>query len=456
MMLDGPEPLVDTREGWISARIFVDPEIYRLERERIFGSAWLYVAHESEIPRPGDFVTRYMGEDPVIVIRGADGQVRVLLNVCRHRGRTVCGEDAGRTASFRCGYHGWTYGSAGELTAVPFFEAYQGRLDKGALGLYAAPRVEAYRGLIFATWDAGAERLSDALGSVKWALDLLFGRTEAVEVAGPPMRWTTDANWKLGAANFAGDGYHLATTHGYGMALGLDPTRSRRGGGYAMATENGHTATLSPWTYAAGKPYLGLPGVLWPEMERQLTPAQRATLEPLMTVVGNVFPNCSFLNVATVGFLNTELPAGDGHESADAAPSISFLTLRLWQPRGPDKMEVWSWLFMDRNAPAWWKAASRACYLRAFGPAGTHEQDDMENWACIGEGLRGPVARRLRLVYRMRLGGEPLAQWPGPGTAYAKPGVDETSERAFYARWLACIRGEPADAPRQPAEEALA
>ncbi|SRR5712692_8228334 len=112
--------------------------------ERVFTRGWLYVAHESEIPQRGDFVTRQMGEDPVIVCRGQDGRVRVWLNVCRHRGRKVCTVDAGRTAQFRCGYHGWTYSTTGELTGVPFFEGYQGNLDKGALGLYEAPGVGTY------------------------------------------------------------------------------------------------------------------------------------------------------------------------------------------------------------------------------------------------------------------------------------------------------------------------
>src|SRR5579871_4184385 len=104
--------LVRTSEGLVSARIFSDPDIYELEMERLFAHCWLFVAHASEIPQPGDFVVRSMGADPVIVSRDQDGHVHVLLNVCRHRGRQVCTEDAGRTARFQCGYHGWTYNSA--------------------------------------------------------------------------------------------------------------------------------------------------------------------------------------------------------------------------------------------------------------------------------------------------------------------------------------------------------
>src|SRR5579872_5482868 len=104
---------IRTEEGLVSARIFADSDIYRREIEQLFPRCWLFVAHESEIPKPGDFVTRQMGGDPVIVSRDSDGQVHVLLNVCRHRGRKVCTEDAGSSSHFRCGYHGWTYDSGG-------------------------------------------------------------------------------------------------------------------------------------------------------------------------------------------------------------------------------------------------------------------------------------------------------------------------------------------------------
>ena len=138
--------LVQVDKGVISSRIFNDPEINRLEMERIFTRSWLYVAHESEIPQVGDFVTRYMGVDPVIVWRGQDHKVRVFLNVCRHRGMRVCGQDMGKASQFRCSYHGWTYSNVGKLISVPFYEGYHGELDMSSLGLCQAPRVESYHG----------------------------------------------------------------------------------------------------------------------------------------------------------------------------------------------------------------------------------------------------------------------------------------------------------------------
>src|SRR5438034_11735849 len=95
--------LANVERGLVSLRVLADPELYRLEVERIFGTSWLFVAHESEIPNPGDFVTRWMGEDPVIVVRDSESAIRVLLNVCRHRGRKVCTETSGNAQRFTCG-----------------------------------------------------------------------------------------------------------------------------------------------------------------------------------------------------------------------------------------------------------------------------------------------------------------------------------------------------------------
>ena len=111
--------LVDTRAGLISRRIFIEPEIYERELERIFARCWLFLCHESQIPRPGDFLTTYMGEDPVLVMRDSDGRVGAFLNICRHRGNRLCRADAGNAATFTCAYHGWTYRDDGQLVGVP-------------------------------------------------------------------------------------------------------------------------------------------------------------------------------------------------------------------------------------------------------------------------------------------------------------------------------------------------
>ncbi|MGZ8490127.1 MAG: aromatic ring-hydroxylating oxygenase subunit alpha, partial [Candidatus Binatia bacterium] len=205
--------LVDPEGGLIDRRIFADREIYDLERERIFARCWLYLGHECEIPNPGDFVTRYMGEDPVILARDLNGQLRAHLNMCRHRGNRVCRADRGNTKLFQCSYHGWSYTTDGKLALVPMVDTF-GNLDRSQWGLVSVAQVDSYKGLIFATFDPEAPPLRDYLGDMAWYLDILLDRREGgTEVSGP-QRWVVDANWKTAAENFGGDGYHIASTHG--------------------------------------------------------------------------------------------------------------------------------------------------------------------------------------------------------------------------------------------------
>ncbi|WP_202801298.1 aromatic ring-hydroxylating oxygenase subunit alpha [Rhodococcus sp. DK17] len=91
---------VNLRDGWIDRNIFSDPDIYQEELHRIFARSWNFVAHESQLPNAGDFLTTYMGEDAVIVSRHRDNSIRVFANSCPHRGNKVCFADAGNTRRF--------------------------------------------------------------------------------------------------------------------------------------------------------------------------------------------------------------------------------------------------------------------------------------------------------------------------------------------------------------------
>jgi phenylpropionate dioxygenase-like ring-hydroxylating dioxygenase large terminal subunit len=114
------EGLVNIENGLVSPRIFIDPDLYRLELDQIFARCWLFLCHETQIPNPGDFFTTYMGEDPVLVVRDSAGKVRAFLNSCRHRGNRLCRADSGNARSFTCAHHGWTYNVDGRLVGVPF------------------------------------------------------------------------------------------------------------------------------------------------------------------------------------------------------------------------------------------------------------------------------------------------------------------------------------------------
>jgi 3-phenylpropionate/trans-cinnamate dioxygenase subunit alpha len=141
-----------------------------------------------------------------------------------------------------------------------------------------------------------------------------------------------------------------------------------------------------------------------PEVERRLGPR----LKRVKPIVGTLFPNFSMLR------------------------SVSR-TFRVWHPRGPEKTEVWAWVFADKAAPAAVKEAIRLAGMRGFGPSGTFEQDDMDNWQGCTQTGRGVVARRGFLSYEMGLGhehfDEELKAW---ASDYR---YSEINHRGFYRRW---------------------
>jgi phenylpropionate dioxygenase-like ring-hydroxylating dioxygenase large terminal subunit len=201
------------RPDAVHRSVYTDPAIFAAELDRIFGTVWVYIGHESEISEPHAFVTRDVGRRPVIMTRTGTGEVRVLMNRCRHRGATVCRQESGRTRRFTCPYHGWAYSNTGELTGVPWPEAYGPEFDKTQLPLHAA-RVDSRHGFVFATLNAHAPDLSAYLGAAEEVLATWASRfpQSQVVVRNGRHKMRCRANWKLVLDNSV-DGYHPAFSH---------------------------------------------------------------------------------------------------------------------------------------------------------------------------------------------------------------------------------------------------
>ena len=413
--------LVDTDSGLISRRIFIEDEIYQEELERIFARCWLFLCHETQIPKPGDFITTYMGEDSVLVMRDTSGRVGAFLNVCPHRGNRLCRADNGNASAFICAYHGWTFGNDGNLKAVPNLQdAYYNDLNLSKWGLVQVAQLDIYKGLVFATFDKNAPSLMDYLGEMTWYLDSFFDRREGgVEVIGGVHKWIIPCNWKLPAENFGGDAYHVAWNHLSALTSGFTqaPAARQTPGGGTLSPGNGHCILA-----VGAEDYSSAAEEIIQRYEESIRAETLSRLgerlEKITPNVGTLFPHMSFLRGSSRSF-------------------------RVWHPKGPDKIEVISCQFVDKAAPQEIKDALRVTGLRAFGPSGVLEQDDMDNWEECTRTNRGTVTRRHSLNYQMGLGHDRFDEELGAWASDFK--LSDSNPRYFYQRWARLMQADSCD-----------
>jgi phenylpropionate dioxygenase-like ring-hydroxylating dioxygenase large terminal subunit len=194
------------RATGMPAEMYHRADVLALERERIFAREWLCPGLAAEIPRPGDYLTFSINDQPLFVVRGQDGTIRGFSNVCRHRMMRLL-EGRGSCRTVVCPYHGWSYGLTGELLGAPHAKG-TAAFEPASLGLPAI-RTEIWEGWIYVTLDAGAPGVADRLAPLR---DLVgrYGAADYVPVATQDFVWRT--NWKLLTENFM-ESYHLPVAH---------------------------------------------------------------------------------------------------------------------------------------------------------------------------------------------------------------------------------------------------
>lgn len=188
------------------AEYYTSPELVGIEIDEVLRREWMCVGHIGEVRAPGDFYTTSLLEEQIIVTRDMEGDVRVLSNVCRHRGNQVA-EGAGNARKFVCRYHTWSYDTTGALLSAPLMKGQTGfAKEKCGLPEFAS---EIWNGWIFVNLDGNASPLADRLG----------GLSDVVKNYHPDDRFLVfmeedvwDCNWKCLFENFM-EGYHLSATH---------------------------------------------------------------------------------------------------------------------------------------------------------------------------------------------------------------------------------------------------
>lgn len=415
--------LIDRERREVSPRVFSDPEIYRLELERLFARTWNIVAHESEIPNVGDFVTRTIGDDPVIVVRRRDGGVDCLLNVCSHRGTIVCREEAGNASVFRCMYHGWIFNLDGSIRGMPWEEEmYPAGTDFDRLALTKA-RTSVYAGIIFANWDTSAPSLEDFLGDYRKYMDLIFDKIPGgMEVLGPPQRFIVDANWKTASEQFGGDAYHASQLHRDlakvipGASL-TDPADWQMEA-TKVSTDGGHniicfdllrlfqllTGADEPQPIDERMDILPPPGVpreMLAEVKKHMSKEDLDFIMSTPPSNGGIFPCGAVWNMFN--------PLADGFP----APFLSF---RTYLPAGPDKFEFCMWVLVAKGASKEYRDLVRRTTSFTQGAGGFLESDDGAVWPVQSIASRGFIARKSITYKYWSLTGEHKPEgWVGGG-----------------------------------------
>ena len=416
------DALVDPDAGAVSREVYVDRAVYDVEQERVFGRAWLYLAHESQVREPGDYVTTFMGEDPVIVVRGADGQVRAFLNACRHRGMKVCRAEEGNTELLPLPLPRLDLQQPGRAArACPS----TGRPTRASCarrsgGCVEVARVEDHRGFYFGCFDPEAVDLAEYMGDYRFYFDLCVARDpEGVRVVPGTHKWTIDSNWKHPAENFACDMYHVPSAHQRAAELGLlHPDHlARRGlrdrGGDGLPRQLAGASRRRRRRPRSRPRAHGRPRYTEPlRAQRRRWPRRWGPTVARMVPLGHstLFPNFSFLD-------------------------LEFLRLvRVNHPIGPDRVVIHQWCVVDRSLPREVQVALQKLYETTFGPAGSLEQDDGENWRSCQEGMHGFQGRRADDQHDARPGAR---LHRGAGAGRRRPGP--------WRRHL--VGGQPAPLP---------
>jgi phenylpropionate dioxygenase-like ring-hydroxylating dioxygenase large terminal subunit len=219
--LTAPDLRSLVRPDHVHRRAYADAAVFALEQERIFGRLWIYVAHESQLKKPGDFVRTRLAAHEVLVTRDHEGAIRVLHNRCPHRGARLCMVDRGSSRLFSCPYHAWVFRPDGSLASVPHRRSYPDNFDLAdpQNHMRRVEHVATYRGFVFANPSDDPPPLLDHLGAMTEVIDNLVDRAPAgeVEIADSSFTLEYRGNWKLHMEN-AADIFHPTFVHNSSVA----------------------------------------------------------------------------------------------------------------------------------------------------------------------------------------------------------------------------------------------
>lgn len=420
--------LVDTGHGGLIAQdwnaltfrvnreAYRSAEVFQAERDRIWGHSWLYLGHETEIPRKNDYRVRTLGGKPLILVRGGDGVVRAFLNSCPHRGTVVCRDESGNARNFQCFYHAWTFSSSGQLSALPGADAYAAlERFKGSMDLRPVAKLDIHEGFVFVSFDPDVPPLLEHLGAAADVLSMAAEQSATGMTTLPGIqRYGVAGNWKLAVEN-AMDGYHFSPTHntfvGYLRETGFpvsddDQYAYDLGGGHSMLVLTGHNGRL---------------GMVWEprfgESEKERTRLNREAM------------------AQRLGQERAE-EIGDASRILFVWPNLLFfdleaLTIRQLEPVAPDRTDVRAWQYVPIDEDDDIRAMRLKTMTSFVGPGGLATPDDIEAYEAVQRGIEASKgdSRGFNDWSDMSRGMEREAKGEKGRS------IDEGAMRSFWRHW---------------------
>ncbi len=361
--------------------IFTDPEFFELEMRYIWEGNWVYVAHESQIPNNNDYLTGYIGRQPIVISRDRTGTLHCFLNACSHRGAMVCRHKRGNKSTYTCPFHGWTFNNTGKLLKAkdPEGAGYPDSFNKnGSHDLTKVARFESYRGFLFASLSDDVKPLAEHLGEATKIIDLIVDQSpEGLEVLRGNSQYIYDGNWKLQAENGA-DGYHVSSVHwNYAAttqqrkaaAAEKDDIRAMDAGGWAKkgggfySYEGGHLLLWTNWSNPEDRP-------LYPVRDKLVAEFGQARADWMIEKSRNL---CLYPNVFLMDQFSSQI--------------------RVYRPISVDKTEVTIYCIAPKGESAEARTHRIRQYEDFFNASGMATPDDLEEFrSCqIGYGARNAV-----------------------------------------------------------------
>jgi p-cumate 2,3-dioxygenase alpha subunit len=398
------------------------PEVLQRERERVFDRCWLYLGHESELPKAGDYRRREVAGRSIMFVRGDDSQIRAFHNTCPHRGAIVCRHDEGNAKVLQCFYHAWTFNCRGELVGIPGKQNYAGSaFDPAERSLKPVPRLDSYRGFWFLSYWPEIMELDEYLAGAKDYLDVVIDQSAdgQMRITEGTHKYSSRANWKLLTENSI-DGYHGVPTHQtyleYVTKAGGMRTDDgdRQLGGSAYSLGNGHAVVeyWAPW---------GRPVARWvPQMGEAVKREVEQVRRRLVDQHGHE-------RAERIGEYNRNLLIYPNLVIND----IMSLTVRTFYPVAPDFMEISAWALAPTEEEGARLQLRLHNFLEFLGPGGFATPDDVEALESCQIGFNA--------------GGE---AWNdiSRGMLRDEPGYDDELQiRAFWRQWNAQMSETPID-----------